>query len=290
MSVLDLLGRGGGRVFAGGVGGGVLGYLSDGEAPAQERYARALAGALLGGVAGGAMKSAPRLAKDFVLPEPALWHAPQNVVEVLKGGEARRLMPDPVRRSMLRASEDYLKRWNAWEPGLKSWKSELGGILADHGLDATALEPRASAPGQARGYHGSAWPLRDVEPGLFVTNDFHGAERYATRDAARTGAYGRITPIDLNMRNPLVFDGDGAMLSSVLQGRSIEEAARAATAQGHDGVLFRNVVDVPGDPRSAAAMDVYYVTEPGTATPRRAYFPHGGGEIADFFRRIGRRQ
>lgn len=220
------------------------------------------------------------------IPDVALWHSPENVIEVLKGGEARRLMPKQQREALLRDVTEYVNARNrSWDHGLPPWRTALPRILEKNGISPDVLKPSPSAPGQGRAYHGSAAPLREVRPGLFVTEDFDTAARYTPRDARRTGGLDRVTPVDLNMQNPLVVDGDGAMLSSVLRGQSIEEFAQGAINNGHDGIVFRNVVDVPGDPRSANPVTVMYVTHPGTATPRAPYFTSGGNEMLDFLRR-----
>lgn len=111
-----------------------------------------------------------------------------------------------------------------------------------------------------RAYRGGARPLSEVDPagGIAQSAWFSGR-----RDTA--SAYGNVEAADLKLSNPLVINAGGAEWHSIpqsaipreLRGRVYDGApvpttalAEAAKAAGYDGVIFRRLRDVPGDPEA----------------------------------------
>jgi hypothetical protein len=72
------------------------------------------------------------------------------------------------------------------------------------------------------------------------------------------GAGQNIYPAYLDMKNPYVFDAKGESYTYIED--SLTNIIKKAKKQGHDGVIFRNLDDIPG--RTNAISDHYVVFEP----------------------------
>ena len=72
------------------------------------------------------------------------------------------------------------------------------------------------------------------------------------------GAGQNIYPAYLDMKNPYVFDAKGESYTYIED--SLTNIIKKAKKQGHDGVIFRNLDDIPG--RKNAISDHYVVFEP----------------------------
>lgn len=73
------------------------------------------------------------------------------------------------------------------------------------------------------------------------------------------GSGQNIFPAYLDMKNPFVFDAKGESYTYIED--SLTNIIKKAKKQGHDGVIFKNLDDVPG--RVDAISDHYVVFEPG---------------------------
>ena len=72
------------------------------------------------------------------------------------------------------------------------------------------------------------------------------------------GAGQNIYPAYLDMKNPFVFDAKGESYTYIED--SLTNIIKKAKKQGHDGVIFRNLDDIPG--KTDAISDHYVVFEP----------------------------
>ena len=72
------------------------------------------------------------------------------------------------------------------------------------------------------------------------------------------GAGQNIYPAYLDMKNPFVFDAKGESYTYIED--SLTNIIKKAKKQGHDGVIFRNLDDIPG--KTNAISDHYVVFEP----------------------------
>jgi hypothetical protein len=135
--------------------------------------------------------------------------------------------------------------------------SQEGSILTPDRVQDESWEEiarRWSTPGELGDtlYHGSGAPLRQVRPGLFMSNDPETAKFFAHLDANQTGGMQRLTPFTGNFQNPLRINGAGNRIitSGQLRHQNLPALIEQAKADGHDAIVFENVLDGPGDPRS----------------------------------------
>ena len=96
-----------------------------------------------------------------------------------------------------------------------------------------------------------------------VAKDYREAEKKYERMMAdyRTGGNdGTVMEVYLSMKNPLVVDMKGAAYQG--NGAKYQEAIEQAKAEGHDGVIFKNVYDSVGGEKYRKKSDVYVVFQP----------------------------
>lgn len=117
-------------------------------------------------------------------------------------------------------------------------------------------------------YHGSPRPdavdafKPDVSGGIYFTDSTHLANAYAYGRGFNVNPFGgAVIPVYLAMRNPLVIDACGKrhdnipvpwqewkpkVFGNLPKGAvSVRDAVERAIAQGHDGLIVRDVVDTP---------------------------------------------
>lgn len=84
------------------------------------------------------------------------------------------------------------------------------------------------------------------------------AEELEATQRKEYGAGQNIYPAYLDMKNPFVFDAKGESYTYIED--SLTNIIKKAKKEGHDGVIFRNLDDIPG--RTNAISDHYVVFEP----------------------------
>jgi hypothetical protein len=84
------------------------------------------------------------------------------------------------------------------------------------------------------------------------------AEELEVTQRKEYGAGQNIYPAYLDMKNPFVFDAKGESYTYIED--SLTNIIKKAKREGHDGVIFRNLDDIPG--RTNAVSDHYVVFEP----------------------------
>lgn len=135
----------------------------------------------------------------------------------------------------------------AWDEIAKLWAKETGG---EHAII----------------YHGSAAPLRGIRPVLFTSNNKGTAAFFAHLDRRVSGGVERITPLKAKFENPLVIDGHGYVITNaLLRHKHLADLVTQAQADGHDAIIFKNVLDGPAmDQRSefAEPTNVVVVLDP----------------------------
>lgn len=109
-------------------------------------------------------------------------------------------------------------------------------------------------------YHGSQVPLKrfsNKKGGAFFTSDYPDATGYA-------GGLDNVYEGYLNLKNPLVIDAKGAKWDelSTSFGKSTQEIISKANGKGHDGVIFKNIVDNVMDTAGMGESTVSYVYKP----------------------------
>jgi hypothetical protein len=114
----------------------------------------------------------------------------------------------------------------------------------------------------------------DTRGVVFFTNSPTQAEFFGKMESRRSGEGERLLPVFLSMKNPLVHDFKGAEKDGDVSAGIIEKAK----ADGHDGVVFKNVRDA----MDAPPADVYAVFNPTqikSATGNRGTFDPNDANI-----------
>lgn len=119
---------------------------------------------------------------------------------------------------------------------------------------------------KGRGYRGSnlntmSFPNRD--DGVWASSNPHVASTYADW----TGNHGapNVMPLEFKFNKPLVVDALGSRFDKVPFGKSrlsTDEISDIARAVGHDGVVYRNILD--SQYFGTTASDVYHALKRGT--------------------------
>lgn len=140
-------------------------------------------------------------------------------------------------------------------------------------------------------YHGSAAPLNNIRPILFATPDRPTAAFFARLDRKLTRGMRRVTPLEVGFENPLIIEGKGYLIDdpTMRQGK-LYQVIEQAIADGHDGIVFKDVIDGPGDPRDADPIDVYIVLDPAKVRQLPPDFVDAGPMMKRFLGLFGARQ
>jgi hypothetical protein len=108
---------------------------------------------------------------------------------------------------------------------------------------ASGLSEPPPVAGAQRAYHGAFKDFDNLKPNdregaIFLTSERAVAQDYADSSVAH-GGKPRVITADVSLKNPLVVDAAGKEWA-VMDTAGVISAAKAA---GHDGVIFRNIVD-----------------------------------------------
>jgi hypothetical protein len=106
-------------------------------------------------------------------------------------------------------------------------------------------------------YHGTGSDISEFNPNTFFSDDPKIAGMYAkSQHRAREGVGPNIVPVNVQLKNPFIFDENDARRNGLSLGKVIapnaptskrhEEALKILQEQGHDGVIFKNFDDIGG--------------------------------------------
>lgn len=139
--------------------------------------------------------------------------------------------------------------------------------------------------------HGSAAPLNNIRPYLFATDARPVAQYFAKLDKNMTHGIERITPIDYTPRNPLIIHGQGHHITvAANRNHTLPQVLASAQANGHDAVIYKNVVDGMGDPRMADPVDVHILIDPRGAQRGKPDYYRSGDLLQRLLALTGNRQ
>lgn len=152
-------------------------------------------------------------------------------------------------------------------------------------MDHASRMARADVDFPISFYHATGSDFRHIDRAARGANSDVGAAREAFWGAgrpemvqgyadmiSRRGGSPSVMPMRGRMQNPLVIDARGGPIYDAVPERAFSAVLRDAKAAGHDGVIFKNAKDAPGNIQDAPAGDVYAFFPENAVRSRHAAF------------------
>ena len=183
------------------------------------------------------------------------------------------------------ANEVYAQ--DAADAGNAQRKAALGiaSVMPAGGLLGSAAErPGVAGVAKIKGYHGDMGYPADADIQSFWGSTNKAVAQQYANDSARYGKpppNPNLTEVEARFKNPYVVDAQGANYDRISFDRPydrdyygnvnhIDDIARIAGKQGHDGLVVKNVVDAPyGQGGNTPAADTFAGLSRGTIFDKR---------------------